>query len=52
MCPACLTTVALAVVGAASTGGSVALLARRLRVKRGPKKSPRPPENRAMDSGD
>ena len=51
MCPACLTTVALAVVGAASTAGSVALLARRLRVKRGPK-SPRPPENGAMDSGD
>ena len=46
MCPACLTTVALAVVGATSTGGLAALLASRLHGK----KSPRPPENGAMDS--
>ena len=50
MCPACLTTVALTVVGATSTGGLATLLARRLRVKRGPKRSGRPPEDGAMDS--
>jgi hypothetical protein len=49
MCPACLTTVALTAVGATSTGGLAALLARTLRTKRGPKKIPRPPENGAAD---
>jgi len=50
MCPACLMTVALTVVGATSTGGSVALLASRLRMKRDQKKSPRPPDDGARDS--
>ena len=40
MCPACLTTVALTVVGATSTGGLAALLARMLRVTRGAKNWP------------
>jgi len=56
MCPACLTTVALTVASASSTGGLAALLARRLRAKTGPKKGPHPleagakaaPESRAQ----
>ena len=42
MCPACLTTVALAVVGATSTGGLSAFLARTL-----PRKGPRPADDGA-----
>ncbi len=38
MCPACLSTVVLAVVGATSTGGLAAFLARRLRLKKRPRK--------------
>jgi hypothetical protein len=49
MCPACLTTVALTVVGATSTGGLVAFLARRLPGKKRPKQSPRPGDERARD---
>lgn len=48
MCPACISTVTLAVVGATSTGGLAALVVRKLRGGKGPKKSPRPPEDGAM----
>jgi hypothetical protein len=48
MCPACLSTVTLAVVGVTSTGGLAALLARRLRLKKRPRKGPRPREDAAM----
>lgn len=43
MCPACLSTVTLAVVGGTSTGGLVALLAtvhRKLRKLRSPRANP------------
>ena len=49
MCPACLATVALPVVGATSMGALGALLVRKLPARKGSKKSPRPPEDRAMD---
>ena len=41
MCPACLTTVALTVAGATSTGGLAALLAAKLRRKSGTQESRR-----------
>ena len=37
MCPACLTTVALMVTGASSTGGLTALVVKKLRTKSGAK---------------
>ena len=37
MCPACITTVALMVAGATSTGGLTALVVKRLRAKTGAK---------------
>jgi hypothetical protein len=48
MCPACISTVTLAIVGATSTGGLAALLARRLRLKKRPRKGPRPLEDAAV----
>jgi hypothetical protein len=49
MCPACLTTLALTVVGATSTGGVVALFARRLLGKQGPNSAPARPHRIRMD---
>ena len=46
MCPACLTTVTLAVVGATSTGGLAALIARRVRAKKDPQKRSHPADHR------
>ncbi|MEA2626908.1 MAG: hypothetical protein QOD06_2953 [Candidatus Binatota bacterium] len=40
MCPACISTVALAVAGLTSTGGLAALLTSRLRAGKVPKKEP------------
>jgi len=39
MCPACITTVALVVAGATSTGGLTALVVKTLRAKTGAKSS-------------
>ncbi len=47
MCPACLTTAALMVAGATSTGGLTALVVKNLRAKAGAKKGdpkPKPTE--------
>jgi hypothetical protein len=40
MCPVCISTVALTVAGATSTGGLAALLVSRLRGKKRPKRTP------------
>ncbi len=40
MCPACLTSMALVIAGATSTGGVTALVVRKLRAKRDTKESP------------
>ena len=47
MCPACISTVALALVGATSTGGLTALLAAKRRARKGSDPAGKRPMDRA-----
>jgi hypothetical protein len=49
MCPLCISTAALAVAGATSTGGLAAILARRLGARERPKQMPAR-KDRALDA--
>jgi hypothetical protein len=46
MCPVCISTVALTVAGATSTGGLTAFVVKKLLPKSGANKSPRNPDQK------
>ena len=51
MCPACLTTAALAVASATSTGGLTALVVKKLRARTGAKRNNPTTETRGAQDG-
>ena len=52
MCPVCISTVALAVAGATSTGGLTALVVKKLLTKSVPNKPHRSPDQKESFSGE